>query len=218
MTKRWILGLVLCLGLYALPAAAQFKGGDASSFEIGGGFAYRSFADQPDGAETESGVPILSVPRVPMYGFFGTVSYNLNGFLGVATDFDWTRANVPNDSGIAGKNTFSSLMVGPQIYPIGHHKLTPFGHVEVGLAHFSQDASGTSFGGDCGNDCTATDGSFAVAAGGGLDYSLTRTFAIRVAQFDWDQSRMFEPGAGTGNKNQNNWIVKAGIIVRLGKR
>jgi len=218
--RKW-LGLIACFGLMALPAAAQFKGGDSPSFEIGGGFAYRAF-----NAQTAPNVygPPASEPRIPMNGWFVTVGYNFNGFLGVVSDIDWTRANVPNNLGLPGDDTVSSVMVGPQIYPIGHHRLTPFAHVEFGLAHESENITNTmeaADNGGCGTaasllPCTLTDGSFGVAAGGGLDVSLTHSFAVRLGEFDWEQTRMFQPGPAYGNSNQSNWKVKAGIIVRFG--
>lgn len=227
-----ILSLLAFLGLMALPAGAQFKGGGTPSFEIGGGYAYRSFDAQsfPNPNFGASGGPEA---RVPMNGFFATVNYNLNDFFGVVTDFDWARTNIPVDNNFPGKDTFSSLMVGPQIYPIGHHKLTPFGHVEFGLVHFKEDESalpsrqgcGTATGPTSGPNagfgpfpCVSTDGSFAVSAGGGIDYSLMKGFAVRLGEFDWEQSRMFLPGPVTGNKNQNNWKVKAGVIIRFGEK
>jgi opacity protein-like surface antigen len=221
MRKRLGLVLVACLGL-ALPAAAQFRGSDATPFEIGGGYAYRSFNAQT--TPNNTGDPATE-PHVPMNGWFATVGYNFGSLFGVVTDLDWTRANVPNNVGLPGVNTFSSVMVGPQIYPLGHHRITPFAHVEFGLVHNADNISNTPFlegenEGACGTvssgvACTFTDGSFGIAAGGGVDFSLTHNLAVRLAQFDWEQSRMFEPGAATGNSNQNNWKVKAGVIVRF---
>jgi hypothetical protein len=209
MQKRRVLTTICmaaCLGLMALPVSAQ-------SFDVGGGYAYRSFRAPAYGG-TE--------PTTPMNGWFATVDYNFNRFIGVVTDFDMTRTNVPQDPTWPGDNTFSTVMVGPQLYPVGRHRITPFAHFEVGLAHFSNNVSNLSGFSSCGTagsdvgPCTVTDGSFAFDAGGGVDFSLTRAFAIRVGEFDWDQTRMFEPGNATGNHNQNNWKVKAGIIVRFG--
>jgi hypothetical protein len=96
--------------------------------------------------------------------------------------------------------------------------------VEFGLAHFAEDYTNVPGDSGCGTlnsevgPCVITDASFAVVAGGGLDFLLTRNFAVRAGEFDWEQSRMFEPGASTGNVNQNNWKVRAGIIVRFGGR
>ena len=152
-----------------------------------------------------------------MNGFFATASYNINNFVGIVTDIDWAHGNFPNDPIFPGIDETSSVMIGPQIYPIGHHRLTPFGHVEFGLTHFLNTLSASS---GCGVEssitCNLTDGSFGVSAGGGVDFSLTHHFAVRIGEFDWEQSRMFEPGAVTQNKNQNNWKVKAGIILRFG--
>ena len=214
--KKW-LGVVACLGFMALPASAQFKA-DAPSFEVGGGFAYRSF-NGPSYTNTGYGV---TEPRMGMNGWFATVDYNFNGFLGVTTDVDWTRADVPNDPNLPGTDTLSTVMVGPQIYPIGHHRITPFGHVEFGLAHFSWNVANVPLYEGCGTEgsdvgpCTLTDGSFALGVGGGVDLTLMKAFAVRVGEFDWEQTRMFEPGPAYGNTNQNNWKVKAGIIIRFG--
>lgn len=212
--KKW-LGVMACvayLGLMGMSTPAQ-------SVELGAGYAYRSF-----NAPAFNGFNLTPVvePRISMNGWFATVGYNFNGFIGVVTDLDMTRTNVPQDFSFPGDNTFSTVMVGPQIYPLGHHRITPFGHFEVGLAHFSNNVSNDSAFSGCGTlnsqygACAETDGSFAFDLGAGLDFSLTHHFAIRVAEFDWDQSRMFEPGNYTGNSNQNNWKVKAGIIVRFG--
>lgn len=206
---RKMVGLLAFVALMTLPVAAQ--GGPA--FEVGGGYTYRSFDAQPYNAFNET--PI-NEPRMAMNGWNATAGFNFNTFIGVVTDFDMTTKNSPNDLTMAGKNTFSTLMIGPQFYPIGHHKLTPFVHVEAGLAHFNENLSGIS---TCGTEatgpCNITDGSFAFDFGGGVDFYLTRSIAIRVGELDYDQSRMFG-GAANGNSNQNNWKIKAGIIFRFG--
>lgn len=211
-----MVGLLALAVLAALPAYAQ----SAPSFEFGGGYTYRSFDAQPFNAPDE-GITFITEPRMAMNGWNATFGYNFNGFLGVVTDFDMTSTNVPHDIALPGKNTISTLMFGPQIYPMGHHRLTPFAHVEGGLAHFSQDISGVI---TCGiqngaNDgpCTADYSSFAFDVGGGVDVHFTHSIAVRLAEFDYDQTRMFG-GAVNGNSNQNNWKVKAGIIFELGAK
>lgn len=223
--KKW-LGLIACIGCLALPATAQLDSAGTPSFELGGGYTYRSF-NGPSFPNPNYGVSGGPEPRMSMNGWFATVDYNFNGFIGVVTDIDWTRASVPNDPNFAGDNTFSSVLVGPQIYPIGHHIISPFAHVEFGLAHFNNDISNFSFGTGCDTPgsfanppftCSLTEGSFAVAAGGGVDISLGPHFAVRLAQLDWEHSRMFEPGGATGNSDQNNWKFKAGVLFRFGQR
>lgn len=88
-----------------------------------------------------------------------------------------------------------------------------------GLAHFSEDISGVF---TCGvqdgvnnGPCTEDDGSFAFDVGGGVDVHFTHSIAVRLAEFDFDQTRMFG-GSANGNSNQNNWKVKAGIIFHFG--
>jgi opacity protein-like surface antigen len=205
---RKMLGLLACLGLMALPAAAQFTGG-APMGEVGGGYAFRSL-DTP-----------LS-PRLTTNGFFANVEFNLNNFIGVSTDADFTRANKPNAAEpVEGMTELSSVMVGPQIYPLGHHRITPFFKAQVGLVHYSNTESNAVTSCQTESLCTVTDGSFGFGAGAGVDFSVTKMFAIRLGEIDYEQSRMFEPNqpsVGDTYGNQSNYKLKAGIIIRFGER
>jgi hypothetical protein len=67
-----------------------------------------------------------------------------------------------------------------------------------GGAHLTASASGVSAG--------ETD--FAWAAGGGLDAHLNSRYSVRLAQFDFLQTRF-------GGENQNNFRYSAGILIKF---
>jgi opacity protein-like surface antigen len=185
-----LLGLSVLLLLSSLPTLAQY---DEPKLEVGGGYTFRSLD-----------VPFS--PRLNMNGWDFNAAYNFDKWIGVAADVDGTR----NDQGENGLTKVYTVMGGPRFYPLGHHRFTPFVQVMAGHAYLSIfiPASG-------GGPFTITDGTFAWSAGGGLDATLTRHFAVRLGEFDYEQMHSFlldglEPGP-----RQNNFKFKAGVVVRF---
>ncbi len=101
-------------------------------------------------------------------------------------------------SGQYGSNlNFRDITVGPQfLYPKG--KAMFFAHLMIGDAR-SLVQVGT------GEEDTAR----AVAVGGGMDYDLTRRFAIRVFQVDYIHTTLF-------SETQNNYRFSTGLVYRWG--
>lgn len=197
--KKW-LGLLACVGLVAFSVSAQ--GGNTPLAEVGGGYTFRSFAAP-------------GAPNFNSNGWFANVEFNLNPWIGISTDADFTKKTLSTSTNFfPGPNDFSSVMVGPQLYLLGHHRIAPFFKVQLGLAHYSNTEPKST---GCGNFCTLTDGSFAFGAGAGVDLSVVKYLAIRVGEIDYEQTRLFEP-ADTGLGNQNNYKFKAGVIFRFGQR
>lgn len=199
---RKLSGLFALLVLFSLPALAQDEG---SRVEVGGGYTFRSFLPPTPGA----GLPN---PRVNFNGWNATVSYRATNWLTVATDVDGTYNSTPDVSGGSDQSSIYTVLAGPRVYPLGHHKLAPYGHVMFGLAHIRATLSSAS---DCGSFCTATDGSFAIQVGGGVDLNLSRHLAIRAAEFDYERTSFLDlstPGLSDGS---NNFKVKAGILFRF---
>jgi opacity protein-like surface antigen len=177
-----ILGLVALLALSTLPAMAQSEG--FPRVEAGGGFNYRDY-----GAQFQ--------PNVNEVGWFATGDYNVTNWLGIDADVDGGYAHPFHVD--LHQTTF---MVGPQIYPFGHHRLTPFGHVLFGLSHFNFP------------DDDFTDTAFAWSAGAGVDWSFTHHIAFRLGEIDFEQDRNF--GAGSeGDPTQNGFKARVGVIVRF---
>jgi hypothetical protein len=188
-----LLALFAFVVLLTLPTFAQDQ---TPVVEVGGGYQFRSF-DQPFSS------------RLNENGGFFTADFNLNRWLGAAAEVDATRI----DQGVNGTWNDYGFMFGPQIYPLGHHRLTPFVHVLFGASHvhfFAPAAGGNSA-------LLATDTAFSYEGGGGLDWDFARHVGIRLAEFDYERQYFFGGGSG-GNPAQNNFKFSAGILFRFGGR
>ncbi len=187
-----ILGALALFAFSTLPAMAQSEG--YPKIEVGGGFMYRNY-NLPES------------PRQNEIGWFATADYNFTNWLGLDLDVD---------EGFQGTNaaTFEyrhfTFLAGPQVYPIGHHRITPFAHALFGDSTLifptleSVDSLGNPIPGT-----SVSNNKFAFAIGGGVDFSLTHRIAIRLAQFDYEQTNNF------GNPVQNNFKYKGGVIFRF---
>lgn len=180
------------LGLFALLAliSVGVKPAMAQGGEVGGGYTYRSWG--------------LPGERINMNGWNATVGVGLNHWLTVAGDFDGTYSN----QGTNGSGWVESFLFGPRIYPVGHGKVAPFAHAMFGGSHASINfpASGGS------PAFTEADTAFAFEVGGGVDVNVTHNFAVRLGEFDYERTNLFN---GVGLPNQDNYKFKAGILFRF---
>ncbi len=106
-----------------------------------------------------------------------------------------------------------NYLVGPRISYRKSKRVTPFAQFLVGGAH----ATGTIYGTAATSSAPATSGSangFAFSTGGGLDYNLTKHFAIRMFQLEYLNTRL----PNTVNGFQNNLRITAGVVFRFGKK
>jgi opacity protein-like surface antigen len=186
-----LLGLVALLTLSTLPAMAQSEG--YPKFEVGGGFMYRNFD-----------VPFS--PRANELGWFTTTDYNFANWLGFALDVD---EGFTNASETLPQMHHFTFLAGPQVYPLGHRRITPFAHALFGdstiiFPNVKAFDSGQ----------TLSDDKFAFAVGGGVDWALTHRIAIRLGEFDYERDKNFAGGT-PGNPAQNNYKYKGGVIVRF---
>lgn len=215
MKSKWILlGLMACL--CAIPALSQ-------SVEVTGDYSYLHFT--------------------PTLGNLNTQNFNGGGFdatfllrskgglnLGVKADLQFyannsftgtfpttvTRFGTIPAGTYRANGTIQTYLFGPIIKAHWRH-FEPFGEVLFGVAHsdvftnFAKTVAAAP-----GSTLVFNGGQtpFAMAAGGGLDLPLTSMFAIRVGEVDYILTRFQNPV--TGNNNQNNFRVQAGIQVRFG--
>lgn len=196
-----LLGLLTLLVLASLPAMAQ----GMPTGEVGAGYTFRSWAVPPT----------LQPPSsLHMNGWNATADFNFNEWIGVATDVDWTRY-----SSVAPTSTtdITTAMAGPQIYPLRHHKLTPFVHFLFGVGYYNLTLPAAT---ECAPFCTSTDGNFAWAGGGGVDLTVTRHIGVRLGQFDYEQTRfrLQVLTEGPAVAPQDNWKYSAGILFRFGEK
>jgi hypothetical protein len=191
-----LLGLVALLALSTLPTLAQgaFEG-PTPKLEVGGGYAFLSW-----------GIPASIGSRVNMNGWDSNADYNLSRNIGIAFDAAGTR----NYQGLNGTQGIYTFMAGPQFYPVGHHKLTPFVHVMAGLGHYSlylpPDPPFPSE--------NYSENHLAIGFGGGIDAAVNSMVAIRVAQVDYERTVFNVENFPA----QNNFRFSTGVIIRFGGR
>ncbi len=192
-----LLGFIALLVSSSLPVMAQgIPGG-----EIGAGYTFRSY-----------GRPNIQQPpsRLNMNGWNITADYNLVSWLGVAAVLDWTY-NTSNGA----ETNIATGTVGPQIYPLGHRKLTPFAHALFGGGRFYFRYPCACLG-PGGNSNHFAQYDFAWVAGGGVDYTVRPNVGLRLAQFDFEQVNFGLQGFGKGSMPaQNDWKYSAAILLRF---
>jgi opacity protein-like surface antigen len=179
----------------AAPQEAQqkSKARETPRYELSAGYAYRSYY-QP------------STSTIWLNGWYLSADYNLKSRLGVEAE----AMGVYKDQGIIlGKTSIYHFLVGPKIYPLGHRKLTPFGHVLLGAARYSNTTP--PYGGYASSTRTAT--AYAWEAGGGLDWNLSRHWGVRLVQVDFGSANFFGSPSVRGSRR-----IVAGFVYRFGER
>jgi opacity protein-like surface antigen len=171
------------LGVFLLFATASTMAQDNPRGEVGGNYTYIRL--NPGGVNCQGGG--------------GSAAGNLNDYFGVAGEFSgckWT--GLPSG---ASAHTFTYLF-GPRLTYRSHGNIEPFAEFLFGGAHIGGTVSGFGSG---------SDNAFAMALGGGVDYKVTRSVAIRLIQGDYLYTHF-------GGVKQNNARIQAGIIFRFGGR
>ena len=191
---RLTLGLALVTLLCAADAAAQI--GSTPRVEIAGGYSYvRSRTVTSLGFN--------------MHGGSGSVAVNVNDWLGLVADIGHqTTGNVPPPGSGFTLNT-TSYLFGPRI-SYRRERVTLFAHELLGGSH----AGGTLYtqGFQQTSAPPSAQNSFAMALGGGVDYNITRRFAIRTVQADWLYT-LFPNGAAN---RQSSLRLTFGVVFRFG--
>lgn len=191
-TEFILLPLTLaCCSLFAVNAAGQSNG----RLEAGVNYNYT----RTNAAPGDCGC-------ISLQGGSGWVSYKLMGPLDVVVEGASQYAT--NISPFAADLTVTSYMGGVRYKKSVGARFSPFVQVLAGAAH----ANGSMAPGNSG--IPGSSNAFAMAAGGGLDFRLTRHMDLRMIQADYYYTRFTN---GTNN-HQNNLRIGAGLIVRFGSR
>ena len=157
--------MLLMLGLLALASLPAMAQDKA---EVFGGFSYLRFN---------------SSPGANLNGWEISGQYKFRDWLGGVADFAGQYGS--------GASNYTYLF-GPQISMPA--KVSPFGHLLIGGAHFGAGGFGTS--------------SFSMALGGGVDVGITDRFSWRAAQLDYVLTQ-FAGGS------QNNFRLSTGILIKF---
>jgi opacity protein-like surface antigen len=150
-----------------------------------------------------------------------SIAFNLNRYLGLVGDFGGfndTRLLLtgagenPSFNAEVQEGTVFSYLGGPRLSFRDHGRLTPFVQALFGGMHASDIAV-------CKNGCVLlpSENTFAMTAGGGLDFRVSHHLAIRIVQAEYLMTR-FE-NLSTGSKaTQNDMRLSTGIVFRFGGR
>ncbi len=229
--------LVVC-NLSVLFFSASVFAQDAPKAEIFAGFSYGNYELIPGSSsfsisdETISG---SSSARLGLFGWNGSVAVNVKRWFSFATDFSglYSGSSASNTTtetltcgpgctqtitsvNVAARPKVHNFLFGPQFsYPRG--KIRPFAHFLLGMEHLnltrSENLSSTGVGVfTLGVSLPQSAGSneFAMAVGGGVDYSIKHNPKHDLA---WRLESDYLTGQGTG---QNHVRVSTGLVWRLG--
>ncbi len=190
--KEWFV-ILLGLVLYgaARPAGAQDQ---PSKFEAYGGYYYARF-------NVNANVPgIAPSATYNGNGGGGQLEYNANRWLGVVGDLGGFYATSSGNGSFAG-GVFTYLF-GPRVN-FRRGKVTPFAQVLFGGVRTTDGIA----------QSTGTENNFAMTAGGGIDFKVSRHVSVRPIQAEYFMTKIPD---GLNNR-QNNLRVGAGIVIRLGR-
>ena len=177
------------------PAAAAGKdetpvGRLAPKYEIAGGYSYVNF---------DPGEPF---DRFNSHGGTGSFAYNANRWLGLTGEvgtYNFSR----NMNGNPTSGVFTSYLFGPRLNLRRFNHIIPFGEFLFGGARGGVPLIGEK------------QGTFALAAGGGVDVALMKNLAWRFVQLDYLMTSF--SGAALGpSARQDSFRAGTGLVVRWG--
>jgi hypothetical protein len=160
----------------------------------------------------------------------GGVTVFVNHFLGIEADFQGyaslnktftfpATANSPCPSGCTSKSSgdLFTYNVGPMLKYRAEH-WEPFVETLFGGAH-SNTYNNLQHNicvnpGTCVSSHTPSNNAFDFLIGGGIDIPVSKSIAIRAAQFDFVLTR-FGNSFTHGNQNQSNWRYNGGVVFRF---
>jgi opacity protein-like surface antigen len=187
MKTKVVVSLLAFASLFAVTAQAQES--ERDRVEVFAGYSY--VRANPATAGTKG---------FSLNGGSASIGYNINNWLSGVADFGGY-----NDSNILGSGvngTLATYLFGPRVSYRRFSRVTPFGEVLFGGAHFGSNVFSAN-----------SQNAFAMSLGGGLDYRVSSHLAVRAAKVDYLLTRFAEPTIST--QNQNNLRVSTGIVLRF---
>src|SRR6266852_6671821 len=127
-------------------------------------------------------------------GGSGSFAYNINNVVGLVADFGGYANTRINDR-------LLTYMFGPR-FSWRHSRLTPYVQFLFGGGYVWNSPTGVF----------TTQNAFATAAGGGLDYNLTKRIAIKPIQVEYVMTQI-DSARGFGS-HQNDVRCSGGIVFR----
>ena len=185
--------LVLLVGLFGTVPLTKAQE-EPSKIEVYGGYYYARFNINANLA----GVPPSQTFNANGGG--GQAEYNANGWLGFVGDLaGYGATSTANGTLVGGAFTY---LFGPRVN-FRHGKVMPFAQALFGGI---ATTSGIGVSGDQNN--------FAMTAGGGIDFKVTRYISVRPVQAEYFMTRL----PNGPNNRENNLRIGAGIAFRLARK
>lgn len=227
---RYSAAMMILIAMTGLPALAQDS---PPKVEVFGGY---SFMHTDTGGLTGSTLN-LELRQNP--GTFGIGSnfngwnaeaqYNFDRWIGIVADFGGQYGTpitgaAKDVSGLPAMSQYS-FMAGPVISYRAKARITPYVHALFGWDRASLSASTITGTSSPVTSFASTYTDFAIALGGGVDYKLSRHFALRVGQLDYfhtslDLNSLYGSAYGPGRfqglaTHENNLRFSTGIVLRF---
>jgi peptidoglycan-associated lipoprotein len=185
----------LCaFALLCLAAVYSCEAQSASRVEVALGYAF-----------THSNAPPGGCGCFHFNGGSGSVIWKLNPAWGFVAEFGGAHAGAIPKSAL--DPTMVTYLFGPRYsFTNISDRFTPFGNVLVGASHVAGGYFPSS---------TTSSGSanaFAMAAGGGVDFTLSKHIALRLAEADY----LLTLFPNAANDRQNNFRFTSGVVFKLG--
>ncbi|MGC1417628.1 MAG: outer membrane beta-barrel protein [Candidatus Acidiferrum sp.] len=209
--SMFMFGIVLLFGSAAL---AQ----DYARVEVPVGYSYMRFNPENSNVVSSFSLNGGGGGITAYLNHWLGVTAELNGYGGLSKTFAFPATpNSPCPVGCtvtANDGNLFTYNIGPVIkYRTQHFE--PFVEALFGGAHSNVY---TNLLKACTSGCITTsnpsNNAFDFALGGGIDIPVTKSIAIRPAQFDFVLTR-FGNGFTNGNQNQSNFRYGAGIVIRF---
>lgn len=191
---RKSLAVSLLLGLLGTVPLAKAQE-EPSKFDLYGGFYYARI-------NVNANVPGMAPSATYIgKGGGGQSEYNVNNWLGVVADLVGFYATSAGNGAFAG--AFLTYLAGPRVN-FRHGKFTPFVQTLFGGVRTTDGIQ----------QSTGTENNFAMTAGGGIDFKVSRHVSVRPIQAEYFMTKIPD---GLNNR-QDNLRLGAGIVLRLGRK
>jgi opacity protein-like surface antigen len=167
-----------------------------------------------DSPKTElfGGYSYSRIEGAGLNGWNASIAQDLTRHFGIVADFGGNyKSESETVSGVnaSARARLYSFMFGPRFYSRFSERWTPFAHALFGATHASIKATGST--GGTSVSLSDSDTAFSMAYGGGIDYQVSRSLAVRLVQADYMILR-------SGGENTNGARISTGIVFRLGKK
>lgn len=205
----------LAIFVIACASMAAAQSNDYHKVEVYGGYSHNRIDTGIGDADPD--LSDIIDEREGFHGFNAAVTGNVNRYFGLRFDVSghFKKKTFPvGTSNLELDSDLWQFMGGVQLKDNSTEtRFKPFGHVLVGVARASNEGRFTPTGGciavfpsPCSDTFEENDTGLAGAIGGGLDIRAGKRIDIRVIQFDYNPTRLFD-------STQHNFRVGAGIVI-----